>query len=176
METSLGQPQPPSGRYDLRILQAIRRIIRSTEQRSREIAEINGVSVSQLLCLSHLVESPQAMTVKELAAAVYLTPSTVVGILNRLEGRGLALRSRKSEDRRVVTVKATDAGQRLVERAPSPLQQELAEALEALDPDEQNHLADSFDRIVEVLDIEQVDAAPILETGAVVDPVVTRDD
>jgi len=41
---------------------------------------------------------------------MYLHPATVVGILDRLESRGLMKRMRSRDDRRVVNVQLTDDG------------------------------------------------------------------
>lgn len=166
---SLPSPEPsadsvPAGRHDLRILRGIRRIIRSIDQHSRWLAARHGVTVPQLVCLKSLIEGG-TLTVKELADRVYLSPSTVVGIIDRLEARDYARRERGKQDRRQVLVHATDAGRELVENSPSSLQGNLLAALEKLPELERATLALSVERIVELLEIKQVPAAPILATN-----------
>jgi DNA-binding MarR family transcriptional regulator len=112
-----------------------------------------------------VVEEKQ-MSVAALARAVHLSPSTVVGILDRLEQKGLILRSRDTQDRRVVNTAPTPAGQELVAQAPSPLHQTLTKALEGLNELEQATIELSLERIVDLIDACEIDAAPMLETGS----------
>src|SRR3546814_11281477 len=72
------------------------------------------------------------LTATAISREIHVSPSTVVGILDRLEDKGLVRRERGREDRRIVFVSATDAGRELAAHAPSPLQKHLADALNAL--------------------------------------------
>jgi len=63
-----------------------------------------------------------------------------------------------------VLVYITDAGRELLARAPSPLQDRLAQGLADLPVKEQTVLAQSVERIVELLEVEDFGAAPLLET------------
>ena len=88
----------------------------------------------------------------------------MVGILDRLESRERIARERSTQDRRVVLVCITEEGRALLARAPSPLQDRLAQGLAELPEKEQIVLARSVERIVELLEVEDVEAAPLLET------------
>lgn len=167
---SLPSPEPstyavPEGRPDLRILRGIRRIIRSIDQHSRWLAARHGVTVPQLVCLNSLIEGGP-LTVKGLADRVFLSPSTVVGIIDRLEAKDYARRQRGERDRRQVLVEATEAGRAMLERSPSSLQGNFLEAFDRLPESERAQLAWSVERIVELLEINQVPAAPILTTNS----------
>jgi DNA-binding MarR family transcriptional regulator len=63
---------------------------------------------------------------------MYLHPSTVIGILDRLEVRGLVTRTRSTEDRRVVTVGLTRRGKEAVKKVPVVAQGLLLKGLEEL--------------------------------------------
>ncbi|MFQ5702348.1 MAG: MarR family winged helix-turn-helix transcriptional regulator, partial [Acidobacteriota bacterium] len=102
-----------------------------------------------------------------IARHVHLSPSTVIGILDRLEAKGLVRRERDLKDRRLVLVSLTEQGKALVASAPSPLQDTLAEAMSALPEAGLATIAQSLDRIVEMMEIRHIDAAPILETGPI---------
>jgi DNA-binding MarR family transcriptional regulator len=155
----------PADRHDLRILQALRKIIRSVELYSRKLALGHGITVPQLVCLLKIVEA-QSISSKELAARVHLSPSTIVGIVDRLVAKGLARREQSSADRRAVVLTATAAGRALGEQAPSPLHDTLATALETLPELERVAIALSMERIVDLMQIRDLDAAPMLERGA----------
>lgn len=153
-----------------RILRAIRRIIRSVDIYSHKLAIDCGVTVPQLSCLLQLAESGP-LTLKALAARVDLTSGTVVGIIDRLERKGLVLRTRSQIDRRQVQISISKQGRSLVARAPSPLQDRLARALHGLKQFDRTAIAQSLERIVDLMGISHVDAAPILETGISLQPV-----
>lgn len=153
-------------RYELRILRALRRIIHSVDLYSKELAATNRITAPQLMCLLHVVNSgPVSATA--IGREVHLSPSTVVGILDRLEEKGLIARERSREDRRIVRVTATPEGVELSRKAPSPLQQTLANSLRELPDLEQATIALSLERIVALMEAPEVDAAPILATGPI---------
>jgi DNA-binding MarR family transcriptional regulator len=162
-------PRQLAERLDLRVLSAVRRIIRSVDLYSKELTAKARITSPQLVCLLTLVERGP-MTATTISREVFLSPSTIVGILDRLEEKGLVKRERASKDRRVVTVTATDEGQRLSESAPSPLQEKLTQALSSLPESEQIEIAKSLERIVSLMEAQHIDAAPILETGPLVHP------
>jgi DNA-binding MarR family transcriptional regulator len=145
----------------------MRRIIRSVDLYSKELTAKARITSPQLVCLLTLVEKGP-MTATTISREVFLSPSTIVGILDRLEEKGLVKRERGSKDRRVVTVSATEQGRRLAECAPSPLQEKLTDALSALPQGEQIEIAKSLERIVNLMEAQHIDAAPILETGPII--------
>lgn len=149
---------------DARILRAIRRIIRSVDLYSFKLATEFGVTVPQLTCLLRVVEAGP-MSLKALAREVDLSASTLVGIVDRLEKKGLVRRERSRTDRRQVLISATMAGAVLATGSPTPLQDRLATALHMLPEGEQAAIASSLERIVDLMQIRQVDASPILDTG-----------
>ncbi|MFQ5507925.1 MAG: MarR family winged helix-turn-helix transcriptional regulator [Leptospirillia bacterium] len=157
--------EPPT--YEVRILRSLRQIIRATAMYSRELQVKHHVTVPQLTCLAAVAENEPATTTR-IAREVQLSPSTVVGIVDRLENAGLVRRKRDTGDRRVVNITLTEEGLRLVARSPSPLQAELARALESLPDLERATIALSLEKLVNLLHVGTLDAAPILETGETV--------
>jgi DNA-binding MarR family transcriptional regulator len=155
-----------TARYDFRILQSVRKIIRAVDTYSKKLADEHDITAPQLVCLLAIVEE-ETTTTKELAQRIHLSPSTVVGILDRLEKKGLVKRLRDTVDRRVVNVMATSEGRELAEHAPSPLQDSLADSLERLPEAEQATIALSLERVVDLMEAGDIDAAPILETGPI---------
>ena len=154
----------PRSHHD-RTLRAIRRIIRAVDLFSRRLEGQRGVTVPQLSCLMHVV-SAGALPLTTLAHKADLAPSTAVGIVDRLERKGLVTRTRSDVDRRQVVIKPTPAGVALVTTAPSPLQDRLSAALEGLPELEQASIALSLERVVGLMDIAEVDASAILHARA----------
>jgi DNA-binding MarR family transcriptional regulator len=160
-------PRQITERVDLRVLSAIRRIIHSVDLYSRELATRTRITTPQLVCLITIAERG-AMTATTISREVFLSPSTVVGILDRLEEKGLVKRERMSKDRRVVTVTITEEGRKIADSAPSPLQNRLTEALRVLPLSEQMVIVNSLERVVNLMEAQHIDAAPILATGPIV--------
>jgi DNA-binding MarR family transcriptional regulator len=159
-----GAPAIPEDRPNLRILRAIRRIIRGVDLYSKQLTASSRITTPQLMCLLAVVKAG-TMTATSISREIHVSPSTVVGILDRLEEKKLIQRQRNRDDRRVVAVIATDEGRRTAEEAPSPLQKTLADALCALPDSEQAEIARSLERVVNLMEAQHIDAAPILETG-----------
>jgi DNA-binding MarR family transcriptional regulator len=159
-----GQNIGPVQRLDLRILRSLRRIIQAVDIHSRKLAsqyKITGPQLVTLLCVTE--QGP--ITTSEIGREVHLSNSTVVGILDRLESKGLVHRERSAMDRRIVMVSATESGHEVAASAPSPLQDVFAAALDQLPELEQTAIALSLERIVELMEAKDIDAAPVLELG-----------
>jgi DNA-binding MarR family transcriptional regulator len=156
----------PEKSYELRVLQSLRRIIRAVEIHSRKLAQNHHITGPQLTCLLALLEGGLLLTTR-LARKVYLSPSTVVGIVDRLEEKGLVTRERSPKDRRQVLVSITGAGKQLATNAPSPLQDTLSEALKSLPELEQISITRALEKVVELMEAGRIDASPVLETGPI---------
>lgn len=147
--------------YDRRVLTALRRIVRAIDLYSRELKARCGLTVPQMVCLSALA-GETGITAVDLALQVHLSPSTLVGILDRLERMEFVERERSSEDRREVRLTATPEGRRALKLSPSPLQDSLARGLERLSSTEQAAIARALERIVELMEAQELPAAPLL--------------
>jgi DNA-binding MarR family transcriptional regulator len=157
---------PPEGRYDLRILYAIRQIIRRIDMDSRKLAAEHRITGPQLVSLITIAEKGP-LTATAIARQVHLSASTMVGILDRLESKGLVERHRDARDRRLVHVHATDAGRALVREAPYPLQYSLQKALRRLSERQQKQTAASLDRLVRLMGAGEIEAEPMLKIGPI---------
>ena len=117
-----------------------------------------------MLCLKAISEFPYhtEVTVAMVANAVQLSAATVSRILDRLEKCGFILRERRSADRRKVCLSLTEFGQRRLAELPAPLHEQFLKRLEMLDPVERLGLQKALERIVELMDAEGLDAAPVL--------------
>jgi DNA-binding MarR family transcriptional regulator len=158
-------PAVPDGSYELRVLQSLRRIIRAVEIHSKKLAHNYKITGPQLGCLSAIKENGP-LTASKLAQTVYLSPSTIVGIVDRLEEKDLVLRQRGNRDRRQVQICLTDGGEQLLELAPSALQDTLAEALKLLPESEQISISLALEKIVALMEAGKIEASPVLETGS----------
>ena len=157
------------------VLKSLRRITRAIDLHSRKLANTFGLTGPQLVCLRSL--SRQAPTTPSaLAREVSLSQGTVTGIVDRLVARQLVSRERNPTDRRLVTVSLTEAGRALVAQAPSPLQEQFAGQLAALDLGEQERIRDTLETVVGMMGGDAIEAAPVLSTSpAAQSPAEMRD-
>ncbi|MBD3403537.1 MarR family transcriptional regulator [candidate division GN15 bacterium] len=163
-------PEVPHTRYDLQILQYLRRIMRAIDIHSRKLKSQHKITGPQLVCLLAVVDEGP-ITATRIAERVFLSASTVVGILDRLEEHGLVQRERDAQDRRLVNITATGGGLELARKAPSPLQDGLANGLKELPELEQATIALSLKRIGDLMEVRDIETAPLLDPGNLDDEV-----
>jgi len=118
---------------------------------------------NQKNCLNflHTSDSYQA-TQGEIKKFLNLNSSTVSGIIARLEKKGLVARLPKSGDKRVVNIALTSLGDKLLSTIPSLLHEQLSKRLQKLGDEELAKVEDSLETLIQLLDIEEVEASPII--------------
>ncbi len=136
---------------DVRILHALRQLVRILDINSRKLARERGVTSVQLFCMSTMALDGSD-TATAIAAKVHLSSSTVVGVLDRLEARELVTRGRDVSDRRVVRVNLTDAGREVVETTLHPVQDLLERKFNGLTLAGATRIAESLESLVGMLD------------------------
>ena len=138
--SSVETHEAPGRRLDLEILWSLRSIIQALDVHSRRLSSTSNVTFPQLLCL-WAVEAEECVTAKDIAEKIHVSPSTLVGVLDRLEAKSLIERVRDPADRRRVHVQVTPEGARLTARASSPFGEAFDTAFSKLDAEEQLELA-----------------------------------
>ena len=146
------------------VIAALRRITRAIDLYSRLLLQKYGLTSPQLAALQ-AIRRMQPIAVGALAKEIHLSQATVTGILGRLESRGLAVRTRASQDRRSVLVELTEAGEKLVAEAPSLLQERFHRELSRLEQWEQTTILATLQRIASMMDAEKIEAFPVLGAG-----------
>lgn len=146
------------------LLIAIRQITRAIDMSSKRLVKSAGLTAPQLLVLQSLdLGSPKKPS--DIAKEVYLSQATVTSIVDRLAKAELVKREKSEDDRRVIHILITEAGQTAVETAPDLLQDSFTEQFEAMKAWERTLLLSSLQRLAEMMNAENLDAAPILEVG-----------
>jgi DNA-binding MarR family transcriptional regulator len=139
------------------IMQSLRRIIKSIQDYYQEVAENFGVTGPQLWALKTLSHH-DSLSLSELSEKMYLHPSTITGVVDRLERKGYVKRNRDEGDRRVVYVALTTKGKSLVGRAPNPIQGKMIYGLRKLDREELSGIYGSVQRLVQIMEAQNVRA------------------
>jgi DNA-binding MarR family transcriptional regulator len=129
------------------ILDALRHVFQEMRSFSVESEARVGLTAAQLFALRVLARNAP-LTVNELAAGTFTHQSSVSVVARRLVEKRLVRRRTSPKDRRSVLLELTAAGKRIVEKAPSALQDRLIEALAHLEPEERETLAGLLGKIV----------------------------
>lgn len=109
--TRMERPQQILGET-LQFMQHLWDLVHALEVQSRRMARTLGVTGPQRLVIRVLGRSPGS-TAGELAGTLGLHPSTITGILKRLEDQALLERKLDAEDRRRVRFRLTAKGRRV---------------------------------------------------------------
>lgn len=150
---------------DDQIVAALRRIVRAVDLHSKRLVELFGLTGPQLATLQEASRlGPTTPSV--IARTVHLSQGTVTGILHRLEQRGLITRTRSETDRRAVIVQISGEGTRLLDLAPSLLQDEFRHELERLEQWERHQILSTLQRVATLMDAQRLDAAPHLSSDS----------
>jgi len=149
------------------IIAALRRIIRAVDLHSRWLVERYGLTWPQLAVLRE-AERLKAVPAGELARAANLSQATVTGILDRLERRELITRARSGQDRRSVIVTITEAGDAVLRTEPSLLQDRFRRRLIELEEWERTMILGTLQRMAQMMEAEDIEAAPVLVTGVAI--------
>ena len=151
-------------------LVALRQILRATEISSRALAKDCGLTPSQLILMQVTLDTMNP-TPTFLAKEASLSQATVTALLDKLEKRDLVTRRRDDTDKRRIYVELTEAGVRTLRDAPDSLQTRFEKGFSKLEPWEQSFLVAALERTTGLLDAEDLDAAPVLDVGAIGTPV-----
>jgi MarR family transcriptional regulator, organic hydroperoxide resistance regulator len=97
----------------LRFLQGIWRLENALERVSKRMEATLGISGPQRFALRLISDLP-GVGARELASVLHLHPSTVTGVVQRLEARGLITRVSHATDGRRLHLHLTPAGKRIL--------------------------------------------------------------
>ena len=136
--------------YSKRIIFALRKIMQQMDFHSRNLDKQYSITIPQIVCLYELFEKG-ALTLSLLSKGVYLSSSTLVGVIDRLEEKGLVTRTRDTEDRRVIFIEIAEKGKQFVLTSPHLLHNRLDEQLKSLSESEQIIIANSLDLLENML-------------------------
>jgi DNA-binding MarR family transcriptional regulator len=139
------------------IMQSLRRIFKAIQDYSSEVSDKFGITGPQLWALNTISEN-EGLPLGRLSKKMYLRPSTITGLIDRLEKRGYVVRKRGQRDRRVVKILLTPKGKALVRRAPNPIQGKMIYGLRRLNRGELRSIHDSIQKLVEIMEAQNVKA------------------
>ncbi|MCE8538403.1 MarR family transcriptional regulator [Ruegeria pomeroyi] len=145
---------------------ALRRILRATDMFGRELAQSAGLTAVQLRVLQVVGETGQS-TATAISNRMRVSQATVTVLVDKLVARGMVQREKSQSDRRQTDILITNLGQQTLATAPDPLQQRYVSRFLAMQDWEQAMLVAALERVAAMLDAEDMDAAPVLDSGEI---------
>jgi DNA-binding MarR family transcriptional regulator len=115
------------------LLKGVRRVARAFDIQSRRMDRAVGLTLPQFIVLGCVADLGE-VTSRQLAAEAGLSAPTVVGVLDKLEAKGMIERYRSTRDRRIVHTRLTAQGADALAAAPEPLGAAFGDAFEGLAP------------------------------------------
>lgn len=142
------------------IIDNLRRVFQAVSAYSKDVVRDTGLTAPQLWALKILHEEAP-LKVSELARRMCLHPATVVGILDRLEAKELVTRVRSRQDRRVVELNLTEAGEKVVAHSPEVAQAMLLKGLDTLSDEQRRCVREGMELVVRILAAEGLMPLPL---------------
>ena len=139
---------------DLQIIMRLRQILQEMSRHSKNLLEKYEITIPQLICLQEIFKHGP-ISLGALTKIVFLNNSTVTGIVDRLENRGLVQRTRISKDRRQVHAEISKAGIEFIKKAPPPLRKTFFNRLAALEEEKITLILWSLEMLVDMLGPEK---------------------
>lgn len=134
----------------LALLRSVRRVMHGFDVQSRRMGAVSDITLPQLLCLAAVV-ADEGMTSRQIAAEIHVGASTLVGVLDRLQAKGLVARVRDPRDRRQVHIVPTAAGRRFIAKAPSAFGEAFDEAFATLSDSRQRRLVEDLSLMADLM-------------------------
>jgi DNA-binding MarR family transcriptional regulator len=106
-----------------------------------------GIGVRHYAVLT-VLETAGAPSQRTIADTLGIDRATVVALVDDLENLGLVLRAQSQQDRRANSLRLTQEGRRVLERAHALMDSCEQSFLEALLPEDRQHLASLLERLL----------------------------
>ena len=139
---------------------SLRKLVRAVYLDSQKMSRRFGLTGPQSAVLRLLVNNG-SMSSAEVSRRLYVTPSNVTGIIDRLQKKGYVARNRKEGDRRVALITLTESGRQLSQTIPDPIEKKLIAALADLEPQHVQILGMAMQQVIDLIDTEDVEATPM---------------
>lgn len=152
------------------VLVALRRIMRATDIHSRYLIKHSGLTMPQLILMQALSKHSNS-SISELAKLINLSQATVTTIVFRLEKQFLIERKRDTNDKRRFNLMLTKKGKTALKNTPTLMQEQFINRFGKLELWEQTQIISTLQRVAHMMDANDIDASPILQSGPIPQPL-----
>ena len=151
---------PENERVIKDIVWAIRRLVRAVYLDTAQMSRQHGLTGSQSMVLRSLIHNGP-LSSADLSRKLFVTPSNITGVIDRLEKKGLVERIRKQGDRRVSLITLTETGAELSKSLPDPIEKRFITQLADLEPEHVQILGVAMSQILNMMDTKGIEEAPL---------------
>ncbi|MFG2780153.1 MarR family winged helix-turn-helix transcriptional regulator [Streptomyces prunicolor] len=137
---------PPPATEDLGLVDALAQLSFLVQNSLAELAGEHDLSITQTRLLGILRD--REPTMNELGRHLGLDKSSITGLVDRAQRRGLVTRTPSTVDRRSFQVSITDAGRQLVEQVAAQFAERIERCVEPLPATDRKRLSRMATRIV----------------------------
>ncbi len=141
---------------EIRAVKALRRMVQLRDIDSRMLMDKYDISLPQLIILRAL-EANGRMTATEISGKARLSPSTIIGIFDRLEKKKFVSRERDTRDRRLVYVTLTHTGKAVVNSINNEKIGGIESFIHLLPKTEQKRLAEIWEKLCSLMEESHAD-------------------
>lgn len=143
------------------IVGAIRRLVRAVYLDSSRMSKQYGLAGSQQSAVLRTLVMSGPISSADLSRKLYVTPTNITGIIDRLEKKGLIERIRQHGDRRIVLITLTESGMNLGKKLPDPIETKLTSGLADLESERVQMLGLALNQVLNLLDIKGIEETPL---------------
>ena len=153
------------------IVESIRKLVHAVAINSQEMRKHYGITGRQCNILRSLyINGPTSSA--DLSRRLYVTPSNITGIIDRLEKKGFVSRVKKEGDRRIALITLTESGAELSRSIPDSIENKMISELADLDTEHVKFLAMAMKQILKTIYRKDIaippSVDPILEDLSIV--------
>ncbi len=148
------------------LMVSLRKIIQAIDIHSRTLNKDFGLTGPQIVVLQEIARNG-GIGVTRLARSTSLSQATITDITQRLEKKGYIQRRKTEDDRRGVTLSLSDQGWKIMEDLPPLLQKTFTDRFSEIENWEQMMILSAFERVVNLMSADDIDASPIMATDAI---------
>jgi MarR family transcriptional regulator, organic hydroperoxide resistance regulator len=124
----------------------LRNICFDIKQKGREILSDYDITPPQFNALQFLINEGE-LTISELSNKLYLAPSTITDLIDRMEKSSLVIRVRDDKDRRIVKIQVQDKAHSLINQVISRRCNYLHTLLKDMNNDDMDKLVSCLETI-----------------------------
>ena len=143
--------RPQLSGHTLRFMRRLWELVHALAVRSKRMGRTLGVTGPQRLVIRVVGQSPGA-TASEISDLLGLHPSTLTGVLARLENQALLQRRVDAADRRRARFRLTPAGRRIDRERKGTVEAAVRRALGRADPAQMAHTVAMIELLITELD------------------------
>mgnify|MGYP001548474991 CR=1 FL=1 len=148
------------------LLVSLRKIIQAIDIHSRKLNKDYGLTGPQMIVLQEIASHGE-ISITPLSKATSLRQATVTDITKRLETKGYLAKKKREDDKRSVNLSLTEKGREAIKDLPPLLQEKFTERFSSIRNWEQMMILSAFERVVNLMAAEEIEASPIMITGPI---------